>query len=290
MGKRLRCELFGNPKIYLNDEPVFFAFSKINALIYYLALNGSVSRDEIAGVLWSNKSEKSAKKNLRNTIYQANKELEEEFIVSPNKAILQLNDALVQPSDVDRFLQDPVNHLDEYHDEFLKGFFLKDSDEFDLWVTKMRNYFEQKFIQSCYQKVATDIENNQLIDVEKNIRRLIAIDEYDERNYQMLMKFYQDSHRNGKVIETYYDLSSILDEELGIKPSEETRAIYEKTLAIVKRKKNRKKSKITVFLVEQRKWKCWKQILTVFFISSHFNQSLFKEMMVLERRLCVSLF
>lgn len=243
MGKRLRCELFGNPKIYLNDEPVFFAFSKINALIYYLALNGSVSRDEIAGVLWSNKSEKSAKKNLRNTIYQANKELEEEFIVSPNKAILQLNDALVQPSDVDRFLQDPVNHLDEYHDEFLKGFFLKDSDEFDLWVTKMRNYFEQKFIQSCYQKVATDIENNQLIDVEKNIRRLIAIDEYDERNYQMLMKFYQDSHRNGKVIETYYDLSSILDEELGIKPSEETRAIYEKTLAIVKRKKEQKKVK-----------------------------------------------
>ncbi|MGX6979843.1 AAA family ATPase [Vagococcus elongatus] len=243
MKKKMRCVMFGNPQIFLNDQPVFFAFSKINALFYYLSVNGPVSRDEIAGILWSNKSEKSAKKNLRNTIYQANKELEDEFIVSPNKSILQLNEELIAPSDVDLFLEDPINHLDEYQDDFLKGYFLKDSEIFDLWVTKMRNYFEQKFIQNCYQKVSQDIENNHLIDVEKNIGRLIAIDEYDERNYQMLMRFYQDSHRNGKVIETYYGLSMTLDEELGIKPSEETRAIYEKTLAIVKRNKEQKKAR-----------------------------------------------
>ncbi|MBV7390147.1 AAA family ATPase [Enterococcus alishanensis] len=240
MRKVLRCQLFGNPQIFLDDQPVFFAFSKINALIYYLTVNISASRDEIAGMLWPNKTEQNARKNLRNTIYQANKELGAEFIVSPNKSILQLDGALVAPSDARLFTEDPIHYLDEYRDEFLKGFFLKDSESFDLWVIKMRNFFEQKFIQSCYKKVAEDIENNHLEDVEKNIHRLIDIDEYDERNYQMLMRFYQNSHRNGKVIETYYSLAGTLNEELGIQPSDETRKIYEDTLTIVKRNKEQK--------------------------------------------------
>lgn len=241
MRKILRFRLFGNPQIYLDDEPVFFAFSKINALLYYLAVNPVISRDEIAGLLWPNKSEQSAKKNLRNTIYQANKVLQEDYIVSPNKSILQLNETLVVNSDAATFMADPENNLDEYQDGFLKGFFLKDSDNFDLWSTKMNNFYAQKFMQSCYQKVIKDIANGELNDVEKNIRRLISLDEYDERNYQLLMQFYQDQNSSGKVIEAYYELSNILDEELGIQPSDETRAIYEKTLAIVNSAKEKRK-------------------------------------------------
>lgn len=239
MRKILKFKLFGNPQIYLEDEPVFFSFSKINALLYYLAVNPVISRDEIAGLLWPNKSEQSARKNLRNTIYQANKALDAEYIVSPNKSILQLNEALVVQSDVATFMSDPENNLDEYQDEFLKGFFLKDSENFDLWSTKMSNFYEQKFMQFCYQKVIKDIEAKHFIDVEKNIRRLISLDEFDERNYQLLMQFYQDQNSNGKVIEVYYELSSILTEELGIQPSEKTREIYEKTLKIVNCAKER---------------------------------------------------
>jgi len=241
MRKILKFKLFGNPQIYLEDEPVFFAFSKINALLYYLAVNPVISRDEIAGLLWPNKSEQSARKNLRNTIYQANKVLDAEYIVSPNKSILQLNESLVVQSDVATFMADPENNLDEYQDEFLKGFFLKDSENFDLWSTKMSNFYEQKFMQNCYQKVTKDIAEKNLVDVEKNIRRLISLDEFDERNYQLLMQFYQDQNSNGKVIEVYYELSSILDEELGISPSEHTREIYAKTLEIVNCAKERRK-------------------------------------------------
>lgn len=241
MHKILKFKLFGNPQIYLDDKPIFFSFSKINALLYYLAVNHVISRDEIAGLLWPNKSEQSARKNLRNTIYQANKALDAEYIVSPNKSILQLNELLIVQSDVAQFMEDPLNNLDEYQEEFLKGFFLKDSENFDLWATKMSNFYEQKFIQACYQKVTSDINDGNFADVEKNIRRLISLDEYDERNYQLLMKFYQDQNSNGKVIEAYYELSNILNEELGVQPSEQTRTIYEKTLAIVNNSKSRKK-------------------------------------------------
>ena len=66
----------------------------------------------------------------------------------------------------------------------------------------------------------------------KNIRKLIAIDEFDERNYQLLMQFYIENHRNGKAIETYYELVETLRDELGIEPSEETKQLYQRTLQI----------------------------------------------------------
>lgn len=236
----LEFELLGTPSILMNEKPIYFSFAKVNALLYYLAINKSVSRDEVAGLLWPDMPDKSAKKNLRNTIYQANKELGAEYILSPNKTNLQLNKELSIRSDVEKFLLDPIKQLDSYRDEFLKGFFLKNAAEFNEWIEEERSFLEQKFIQNCYRKVVANIQENKTTGVVKNIRHLIAIDEYDERNYQLLMQFYQKNHRNGKVIEVYYELSDLLNRDLGIQPNENTQKIYDLTLDLVKKKKEKK--------------------------------------------------
>ncbi|MGX7059491.1 AAA family ATPase [Vagococcus humatus] len=233
MKNQVFCQLFGNPQVSLNGEPLIFSFSKINALIYYLVVNKTVSRDEAAGLLWPDKTEKNAKKNLRNTIYQANKMLGDDFISSPNKVLLVLNEELDITSDIDCFLKNPRENLDYYQGEFLKGFFVKESEDYELWTVKMRNFYEKKFVRECFRKVEEDIEMNQVSDVEKNIQKLITIDEFDERNYQLLMQFYQDQDRNGKVIETYYSLANLLKVELGINPGVQTREIYEHSLEII---------------------------------------------------------
>ncbi|GAB7306891.1 AAA family ATPase [Enterococcus gallinarum] len=236
MEHTLSFKLLGTPTIKVDGNIKIFSFSKINALLYYMVINKQISRDEIAGILWPSKDEKSAKKNLRNTIYQANRSLGGEFIVSPNKSILTFNSDLIIESDTYRFEKDAYAHLEDYRDEFLKGFYLKDSDLFDAWLTKMRNLYEHQFIECCYQKVAEDISFHAVADVEKNIRKLIAIDEFDERNYQLLMQFYIENHRNGKAIETYYELAETLRDELGIEPSEETKQLYQRTLQIANQK------------------------------------------------------
>jgi DNA-binding SARP family transcriptional activator/predicted ATPase len=242
MKHTLSFELLGTPTIKVDGETKIFSFSKINALLYYMVINQPISRDEIAGILWPSKDEKSAKKNLRNTIYQANRALGGEFIVSPNKSILTFNSDLIVESDTYLFEKD-TTHLEIYRDEFLKGFYLKDSDLFDAWLTKMRNLYEHQFIESCYQKVAEDISFHAVADVEKNIRKLIAIDEFDERNYQLLMRFYIDNQRNGKAIETYYELAEILRIELGIEPSKETKQLYQKTLQMANQKQQTRQKK-----------------------------------------------
>jgi DNA-binding SARP family transcriptional activator len=66
----------------------------------------------------------------------------------------------------------------------------------------MRSFYEKIFLQECFKKIETDIETGHFDDVEKNVQRLINIDEFDETNYQLLMKFYQMSYRDEKVVET----------------------------------------------------------------------------------------
>ena len=243
MSNHLRCKLFGNPEIILNGQLVLFSFSKIDALIYYLAVNKTASRDEVAGLLWPEKNDQNAKKNLRNAIYQANKMFEIEIVSSPNKAVLILNEELDLEIDVDEFLESPQTNLDLYEDDFLKGFYLKECESYEFWMVKMRNFYEKKFLQECFKKIEYDIDNKELDEVEKNIQRLINIDEFDESNYQLLMKFYQINQRHGKVVETYYNLSNLLKIELGISPNEVTKKLYETSLGKINEQSSKEKQR-----------------------------------------------
>ncbi len=247
MSDVIECRLFGNPEIRLNGELVLFSFSKIDALIYYLLVTKSASRDEAAGLFWPDKNEQNAKKNLRNAIYQCNKLLGIELIKSPNKALLVLNDEINITVDVEQFMGNPKEHLPLYKDSFLKGFFLKDCESFEFWIIKMRSFYEKIFLQECFKKIESDIEEGHFDNVEKNIQRLINIDEFDESNYQLLMRFYQMNHRDEKVVETYYDLSNLLKMELGITPNRQSKDIYEVSLERLNEEQNKGRQRFNSF-------------------------------------------
>jgi len=69
MKKELKLKLFGPPKVVFNQKDIRFSFSKMEALFYYLAVMGQVNRDEIAGILWGDKENQVARKNLRKEIH-----------------------------------------------------------------------------------------------------------------------------------------------------------------------------------------------------------------------------
>ncbi|MBP2623968.1 AAA family ATPase [Streptococcus oricebi] len=236
----LTLKLLGNPAIYLNQKEVFFSFAKINALLYYLSINKTVSREEIAGILWENKDTQTAKKNLRNTIYQANKVLGADYIIAPNRTVLSLNPELEIESDLDTFSGQPLEHLSLYQGDFLQGFYLRDGEAFDLWVAKLRAHYEQVYIKACYQKIEQQMGREDFAEIEASLHRLISLDEFEEKNYQLLMKLYRENNRPGKVIETYYKLVNILDRELGISPNEAIQQLYHEVVA---KDRNERKTK-----------------------------------------------
>lgn len=227
---KISFKLFGVPKITKDEQNVFLPYAKIEALLYYMLVTKVVTRDEIAGLLWPDENEKIAKKNIRNAIYQAKKSMGEDIIISPKKSFIMLNENLDIETDVDLFTRSPRENMHLYTGDFLQGFFLKEAESYEYWIVKMRNYYQDKFSTECFLKIEEDIQNKNYDDVENNIQRLKELDEYDERSFRLLMSFYQDTGRNSKVIETYYDLSKLLRRELGIDPDNKTKEIYERSL------------------------------------------------------------
>ena len=228
MKKDLTLKLFGPPKVVFNQKDIRFSFSKMEALLYYLAVMGQVNRDEIAGILWGDKENQVARKNLRNTVYQANKIFEGDVIVSPTRSSLALNPDLSLFLDVQLFERNPISHLDLYQGDFLEGFYVKDDEDFDQWASRKRNAYKQLYIESCYQKI--DQEGFGDPGIESLLHHLVELDEFEEKNYQLLMEYYRIHHQLGKFFETYYKLVDLLDRELSVRPSRAIEELYHSVL------------------------------------------------------------
>lgn len=228
MKRELTLKLFGPPKVVFNQKDIRFSFSKMEALFYYLAVMGEVNRDEIAGILWGDKENQVARKNLRNTVYQANKIFEGDVIVSPTRSSLALNPDLSLSLDVQIFERDPISHLDLYQGDFLEGFYVKDDEDFDQWASRKRNAYKQLYIESCYQKI--DQEGFGDPGIESLLHHLVELDEFEEKNYQLLMEYYRIHHQLGKFFETYYKLVDLLDRELSVRPSRAIEELYHSVL------------------------------------------------------------
>ena len=228
MKRELTLKLFGPPKVVFQQKDIRFSFSKMEALFYYLAVSGEVNRDEIAGILWGDKENQVARKNLRNTVYQANKIFEGDVIVSPSRNSLALNPELNLSLDVQLFEKDPISNLHLYQGDFLEGFYVKDDEDFDQWDSRKRSAYKQLYIDSCYQKI--DKEGLGDPGIESLLHHLVELDEFEEKNYQLLMEYYRVHHQLGKFFETYYKLVDLLDRELNVRPSRVIEELYHSVL------------------------------------------------------------
>ena len=228
MKKELKLKLFGPLKVVFDQKDIRFSFSKMEALLYYLAVMGQVNRDEIAGILWGAKENQVARKNLRNTVYQANKIFEGDVIVSPTRSSLALNPDLSLSLDVQLFERDPISHLDLYQGDFLEGFYVKDDEDFDQWASRKRDAYRKLYVESCYQKIKKVGFGDPSIEL--LLHHLVELDEFEEKNYQLLMEYYSFHHQLGKFFETYYKLVDLLDRELSVRPSRAVEELYHSVL------------------------------------------------------------
>ncbi|MDO4670164.1 MAG: AAA family ATPase [Aerococcus sp.] len=230
MSETLQVKLFGIPTVKQGGQLITFPYAKVDALLYYLFINKAVSRGEIASMLWPNKDEAKSRKNLRNSIYQANKTLGADYILTPNRYHLKLNPDLPLTVDAWDFATAPAEHLDDYQGEFLKGFFVKDADAYEEWLLGVRTHYEQLYTKHLRAEIEATMSTEPNARVESQIQSLIALDDYNEDSYRLLMMYYQQVGLNSKVIETYYALSDHFKKDLNILPSKALTAIYKQTL------------------------------------------------------------
>jgi DNA-binding SARP family transcriptional activator/predicted ATPase len=223
-------KLLGIPAVHVDNRKISFPFKKVEGLFYYLVVNKKASRDELVNLLWGDVEEEISKKNLRNAIYRIRKTFDMEILYSPNRSVISLNPDINVKSDVEFFINDREKWNEKYSEEFLKGFSVKDSQNFEDWMISKREEYRSLYISGLYNKIKEDLEKGDYESGETMAKRLISVDEFDERAYRILMKLYIKKGNLNRAIDTFNKLSEKLKLDMGISPDMKTIELYKRII------------------------------------------------------------
>lgn len=226
----INCCLLGSPTIVEDGKTIFVPNGKISAFLYYLFVKKFVSRDEVAGIFWGDSDDERARISLRNALHKAKKLFSSDIILAPNKTTLILNPDVGLILDIEEFEKNPIENLYLYKGDFLKGFYVKDSVEFDYFITKNRSHYEDIFIQSSIDSIKQDLISNKTDDIELKISNLLAVDSYNETAHILIMQYYKEKGRYDKIINEYHNFKKMLEDDLGSQISYEVTKLYKEAL------------------------------------------------------------
>jgi DNA-binding SARP family transcriptional activator len=246
---RLALYLLGPPRIELDGEPVHIARRKAVALLAYLAMmGGSHSRDTLATLLWPEYDQSRARAGLRRTLSELNTTLGEGWLTA-DRETAGLNPDAGLWLDVDEFRQklaacethghppteacpDCLPLLEEavalYRDHFLAGFTLRDSVPFDEFQFFETQGLRDELASALERLVRYHTSQGEYEPAIGYAWRWLALDPLHEPVHRHLMALYAHAGQQSAALRQYQLCEETLLEELGLPPSEETQALYDR--------------------------------------------------------------
>lgn len=242
----LELTLLGPPRAARDGVPVTFHRHQTLALLAYLAVaDQPYSRDALAVFLWPAMDEQDAHGALRRILYDLGRTI--------GKGWLDLRDGQVQlPAqpglwvDVRRFhdlvaqvaihghpshecchdcLAALTGASGLYRDNFLAGFTLQGSVEFDAWQTLTTENLRLQ-LAGVLERLATALAAGGEVDLALlHARRWLALDPLNEASCCLLMQLYASAGDRAAAARQYERCVRALAAELGIEPAPETTAL-----------------------------------------------------------------
>jgi DNA-binding SARP family transcriptional activator len=247
MVTRLSIRLFGPLQVTLDGETAGFESDKVRALLAYLAVESESPhrREKLAGLLWPDWPEGSARNNLRHTLAVLRKTIGDREASPPflhvTRQTVQFNvasDAWVDVAAFGTLLQSSepsgqpsLERWEEaarlYQGDFLEGFSLADSAAFEEWVLQTREQYRRQAMETL-QRVAEGYgERGEQERALEYAWRQTELDPWREEAHRQVMRLLAQSGRRSEALAQYRTCCRLLAEELGVEPSRETTRLYE---------------------------------------------------------------
>jgi len=242
---QLSIALLGPFQVTLDGEPTTaFVSDKVRALLAYLAVEtgGPHRREKLAGLLWPDSPERSARANLRRALANLRQAIGDHQAAPPylhiSRQTIQFNgDSQVQ-SDVTAFslllaqtsLERTIPQLKEavalYRGSFLEGFSLADSAAFEEWALLQRERLHRLALESLHRLAACYEERGGYEAALPHAWRQVELDPWRERAQRQLMRLLALNGQRGAALAQYETCRRLLAEELGVEPSAKTTQLY----------------------------------------------------------------
>lgn len=242
--RRLEIHTFGGFEVRRGDRRLTELESrKVEALGAYLVAHRhqSVSRDHLAALLWPDRTDASARRNLRQALYNLRSTIEGDgprcFIVDGRSVQFDPHpDDWIDLDPFERMLlpEDGSSAADPrelagavrlYRGEFLDGIGTP-SLGFEEWLLGEQERYREAVLRALRSLVDHALATGDYETGIRYARRLARIDTLSEEAHRKLIRLYALSGRRGRALAHYEELAALLKRELGVEPLEETAALY----------------------------------------------------------------
>jgi predicted ATPase/DNA-binding SARP family transcriptional activator len=250
----LEVRLLGTFEVKYKRKPVSISSRPAQSLFAYLVLSAGTShrREKLAGMLWPDSLEETARDNLRHALWRIRKALPSqpkvEYLLAGDLSIAfnasaeyWLDATELEKLSKTASADELIAVLSTYQGELLPGFY-------DEWVVLEREHLQSVFEHKMARLMSLLQDEKRWLDILDWGERWIKLGQKPEPAYRALMSAHAAKGDMSKVAATYERCVKSL-KEFGIEPSDKTRALY----ARLKTGKETLEIGSTVAVMERRK-------------------------------------
>ena len=236
----LKLFLLGPPRVELEGSPLDIRRRKVLALLAYLASSGEPQRREtLATLLWPEADPGRARAALARHLSELKQILGGEWL-SIERDTIGLQDRADFWLDVAQYQQNlaacPEASPDclatltgavaLYQGDFLAGFTLSDSPNFDEWQFFQTEALRQTFTAALERLVSIHRAQGHSERAIPYALRWLKLNPLHEPAHRQLMQLYVQAGQQAMALSQYQLCAQILKDELGVLPAEETTLLY----------------------------------------------------------------
>lgn len=241
---QLEICLLGSPQFLREDSLITdFISNKVPALLAYLAVTRRAhSRDKLASLLWGEMSEADAKNNLRQALTNLRRVADDHLTITRDSVEFSRSgflDSFQFESDVKSASSlgpEPASvilteSLRLYRGDFLEGFYVRDAPDFEDWMLAERARLRELALRALHTLTHFHTSRGNFTEAMTTASRLLTFDPWREEAHRQLMWLQARTGQFSAALAQYEACRKILDKELGVQPSLETTALYERIRA-----------------------------------------------------------
>ena len=251
---RLSLFLLGGFRAERHGQPVTgFESNKVRALLAYLAVEAGRphQRSALAGLLWPDQPEETARTNLRHVLRQLRRTLDDRDEAAPliladqqtitfrgDEVMLDVARLLAVREETKRCGHTAFETCSDciernraaaalYRGSFLAGLDLPDSDLFNEWAVVQRERLHRQALEIFSTLSACYEQRGDLTLALEYAWRQIELEPWHEEAHRQVMRVLARSGQRAQALAHYETCRRTLQEELGIEPGAETQALRE---------------------------------------------------------------
>lgn len=223
--------LLGSPQVLRDQVPLQLPRRKNRALLFYLAAHEKpLTREHLLNFFFPDHERAAAQQILRTMVYDLRKQLEDGLVVQDELLALApatFVDTRTFSNVLSSNLQSLHSALPLYRGDFLEGMTLPDEPQFDDWRNVERERYRTLAVRGWSRLAAQYEQVQDYIPAQDALENALALDGLNEDLQRAAMRAQYFRGDRAGAIRRFEQLQKRLDEELGVPPLPETRAVYD---------------------------------------------------------------